>query len=72
LHAYAHFFINAKRMKMKPFETPGIVQKLGIELESGILSNSLVNDLTVRSTGQKVEEYDFSKGNEKNFNFEWK
>jgi len=58
-------------MKRQNFEPPRIIKHLEYELENPVLSESLVNDLTVRSTGQKVEEYDFSKDNEQGFNFDW-
>jgi len=59
-------------VRNQTFEPPRIIQNLGIELSCDILSVSLVNDLTVRSTGQEVQEYDFSKGNTQSFNYEWK
>jgi len=61
-------------MKRQNFEPPRIIKHLGYELENPVLSQSLVNDLTVKSTGQEVEDYEFSNSerNKDGFNFEWR
>jgi len=58
-------------MTKKKFIQPQVIQHLEVQSERPILSVSLVNDLTVRSTGQEVQEYNFGENNEKNFNFTW-
>jgi len=58
-------------MTKKKFIPPQVLQHLEVETERPILSVSLVNDLTVRSTGQEVQEYNFNTENTEGFNYNW-
>lgn len=54
--------------KMNTYQTPRVLQDLPLELESEILAGSVSEKTTVKSTGQEVEEYDFSTTS---FNQDW-
>ena len=61
-------------MKRKQkFETPAVLLELDLGLEGRMMfQNSVVDNLTVRTTGQEVKDWDFSAGGEDNpFNHEW-
>ena len=53
------------------FKTPRVLQWLDIQLEDPILAASVIDDMTIVSTGQEVRDYDFSPDNEDGFNFNW-
>ena len=56
-------------MKRKQkFETPAVLQAVDLSLEGRLLQNSVVDNLTVKTTGQEVKEWDFD---ESQFNHEW-
>ena len=56
-------------MKRKhKFETPTVLQAVDLSLEGGLLAQSVVENLTIKTTGQEVEEHDFSDAT---FNHEW-
>ena len=58
-------------MKRKQkFETPAVLQAVDLSLEGRLLQNSVVDNLTVRTTGQEVKKWDFSAENNP-FNHEW-
>ena len=52
------------------YVAPAILQEGRLELEAPILENSVVDNLTVRTTGQEVKKWDFSAENNP-FNHEW-
>ena len=58
-----------KTMKQKKqFTRPAILQELSLLPDSPILAGSVVDNTTIVSTGQEVQEHDFSGGD---FNHEW-
>ena len=61
-------------MKRKQkFETPAVLLELDLGLEGRTMfQRSVVEDLTIRTTGQEVQEWDFATGGDENpFNHEW-
>lgn len=54
--------------KMNTYQAPRVLQDLPLELESEILAGSVSEKTTVKTTGQKVEEYNFA---ETSFNQVW-
>ena len=56
--------------RKKKYMTPGILDKLTLELEAEILSSSVVSEesTTVETKGQKIENYDFT---DSSFNQSW-
>lgn len=54
-------------MKKKNYGTPTILQETRIVLEQNLMA-SVVDNLTVESTGQEVETFDF---NSTEFNHTW-
>lgn len=46
--------------RKKQFVTPRVVQEVSIQLEKDLLGGSVQNELTLRSMGIEVENYDFS------------
>ena len=57
-----------KMKQKKQFTRPAILQELSLLPETPILTGSAADNVTVYSTGQEVENHDFSKGD---FNHEW-
>jgi len=57
-------------MKRKQkFETPAVLLELDLGLEGRMMfQRSVVEDLTIRTTGQEVQEWDFE---DNPFNHEW-
>lgn len=53
------------------FTTPMVLQTLDIRPEGPILAASVIDEMTIVSTGQEVRDYDFSPDNEDGFNFNW-
>ena len=59
-------------MKRKQkFETPAVLQAVDLSLEGRLLQNSVVDNLTVRTTGQEVKEWEFTPSDDSPFNHEW-
>ncbi len=54
--------------KKQQFVRPAVLQETILLSESPILAGSLVDNTTIVSTGQEVENYDFSGDT---FNHEW-
>ena len=56
--------------RKKKYMTPGILDRLTLELEAEILSSSVVAEetTTVETKGQKIENYDFT---DSSFNQSW-
>ena len=54
---------------MNNYITPSILKTISIEMESGILLGSIVDNATVETTGQEVVNYDFN--NTELFNHKW-
>jgi len=60
--------LNNMMRKIK-FESPAVLKVVHLECESPIMAGSVVtNDTEVKTTGQQVEEYNFS---DTQFNQEW-
>ena len=58
-----------KTMKQKKqFVRPAVLQELFLLPDTPILAGSVADNVTIVSTGQEVEEHDFSGGE---FNHEW-
>lgn len=52
------------------YMAPVVRKRVSVELETSILTGSVVNDKsTIQTTGQKVETYDFSDAS--TFNTSW-
>lgn len=60
-------------MKRKQkFETPAVLLELDLGLEGRMMfQNSVVDNLTVKTTGQEVKEWDFTPSDDSPFNHEW-
>lgn len=58
-----------KMKKKKQFVRPAVLQDLSLLPETPILAGSVVDNATIVSTGQEVENYDFS-GDDFNHNWE--
>ena len=56
-------------MIKKFYMAPAILREVNLQVEGEILTGSVVDTTTVVSTGQEVEEYDFSQSD---FNHDWK
>ena len=54
----------------KQFTRPAILQELSLLPDTPILAGSVVDNTTILSTGQTVENYDFSP-EQSDFNHEW-
>ncbi len=54
--------------KKQPFITPAILQDLSCQGEHPILAGSIVNQTTITSTGQEIQEYN---GGDPAFNQNW-
>ena len=46
--------------KKQTYQTPRVLQEVDVLLERDFLNGSVVDDMTVVSTGQEVEEINFS------------
>ena len=57
-----------KMKQKKQFVRPAVLQELSLLPDMPILAGSLVDNATIGSTGQDVENYDFSGDD---FNHEW-
>ena len=58
--------------KNKTYQTPRVLKEVSVLLERDFLNGSVVDDMTVVSTGQEVEEINFSTEVEDNpFTFDW-
>lgn len=57
-----------KMKQKKQFVRPAVLQELSLLPDMPILAGSVVDNTTIVSTGQEVEEHDFSGGD---FNHEW-
>ena len=58
-------------MKTKEqFVRPAILREVALDGDGRILAGSVVDDMTVVTMGQKVDNYDFSDEKE-GFNFDW-
>ena len=57
-----------KMKKKKQFVRPAVLQDLSLLPETPILAGSVVDNATIVSTGQEVENYDFSV---EDFNHNW-
>ena len=55
--------------RKKVYKAPVILREVNLQVEGEILAGSVVDTTTVVSTGQEVEEYDFSQPE---FNHDWK
>lgn len=59
-------------IKNKTYQTPTVLKEVDVLLERDFLKGSVVDDMTIVSAGQEVEEYNFStEVNENPFTFEW-
>lgn len=55
------------------FESPRVLSRIDVEMESDILAASVANTMTVETTGQEVVTYgSFDSGVDTGFNHEWK
>lgn len=59
-----------KMKQKKQFTRPAILQELSLLPDTPILAGSVVDNTTILSTGQTVENYDFSP-EQSDFNHEW-
>lgn len=59
-----------KMKQKKQFTRPAVLQELSLLPDSPILAGSVVDNTTILSTGQTVENYDFSP-EQSDFNHEW-
>ena len=58
--------------KKQTYQTPTVLKEVDVLLERDFLNGSVVDDMTVVSTGQEVEEINFSTEVEDNpFTFDW-
>ena len=57
-----------KMKQKKQFVMPAVLQELSLLPDMPILAGSLVDNATIVSTGQEVEEHDFSGSD---FNHDW-
>jgi hypothetical protein len=57
-----------KMKQKKQFVRPAVLQELSLLPDMPILAGSLVDNATIVSTGQEVEEHDFSGSD---FNHDW-
>lgn len=58
-----------KMKQKKQFVRPAILQELSLLPDTPILQASVVDDTTIVSTGQDVENYDF--GTDQTYNHQW-
>ena len=56
-----------KMKQKKQFTRPAVLQELSLLGESPILNGSVVDNTTIVSTGQEVQDWDF----EKDFDHNW-
>ena len=57
-----------KMKQKKQFTRPAVLQELSLLPDSPILAGSVVDNTTIVSTGQEVEQHDFSG---EDFNHNW-
>lgn len=57
--------------KNKPYESPAIRRVIPLRVEGALLAGSVVDNASITSVGQKIDDYDFSKGNTHGFNHTW-
>ena len=60
-----------KMKQKKQFTRPAILQELSLLPDTPILAGSVVDNTTILSTGQTVENYDFSSPEQSDFNHDW-
>ena len=60
-----------KMKQKKQFTRPAILQELSLLPDTPILAGSVVDNATIVSTGQKVENYDFTPSEQSDFNHDW-
>ena len=46
--------------KKQIFESPRVLSRIDVEMESNILAASVANTMTVETTGHEVKNYDWS------------
>ena len=54
------------------FESPRVLSRIDVEMESNILAASVANTMTVETTGQEVVTYGSFDAGDTGFNHEWK
>lgn len=54
--------------KVKNYHPASVVRRIPIQMEGELLAGSVVDKMQVQSTGQEVEEIDFSRSS---FNHSW-
>ncbi len=59
-----------KMKQKKQFTRPAILQEFSLLPDTPILAGSVVDNTTIVSTGQTVENYDFSP-EQSDFNHDW-
>lgn len=59
-------------IKKNRYESPCVLSRVNLELESQILAASVANTMTVETVGQEVETYGSFDGTDNGFNHEWK
>jgi hypothetical protein len=59
-----------KMKQKKQFTRPAILQELSLLPDTPILQGSVSDNVTVATTGQEVQDYDFS-GEDPIFNHDW-
>ena len=59
-------------IKKNRYETPCVLSRVNLELESQILAASVANTMTVDTVGQEVETYGSFDGTDNGFNHEWR
>lgn len=57
--------------KNRIYQTPRVLQEVCVLVEREFLKASVVDDLTVVSVGQEVEDYDFSIDDDNPFTITW-
>ena len=57
--------------RKKQFVTPRVLQEVSVQLERDLLGGSIQNDLTLKSMGMAVENYDFSEDNPEGYSVYW-
>lgn len=57
-------------MTKKTYTPARVYERLSIEMEGALLAGSVVDKMGVQSTGQQVDNFDFSESQD-TFNFTW-
>ena len=60
-----------KMKQKKQFTRPAILQELSLLPDTPILAGSVVDNVTIVSTGQEVENYDFTPSDDSPFDHTW-